>query len=171
MIKFKAIKPATKFKSSIFREELRTAAAAIAPKIQKDFEKTVATWKEKPEFKTEIAVGNAAGKVARKANVTHAQSGVAISVTTDSDIYRFVDEGTKVRYATMSKDFQAKTRPKVIGSRAGRGRKLFVNRKRPRPGIKGRKFSKTIAQRQNKPFRSAMDSALTRAAKKSGHSR
>lgn len=171
MIIFKSIKPATKFRSSTFRDEFRKAADQMSGQVKKDFEKTTATWKDedKPEFEIAVKVGNlAGGKLARQ--VTGSASGVSLEISTDSEIYLFLDEGTEVRYATMSKDFQAKTRPRFIGSRRGRGRKLFVSKKHPRPGIKAREFTKTIAKKWTSPFRDRMNKALDTAANKSGHS-
>lgn len=171
MIIFKSIKPATKFRSSTFRDSFRQEAIRMSGPIVKDFDKTVATWKEedKPEFESIVKVGNlAGGKLAKQ--VMGSASGVSLEVSTDSAIYLYLDEGTEVRYATMSKDFQAKTRPRFIGSRRGRGRRLFVSKKHPRPGIKAREFTKTIAKKWTTPFRQRMDKALKDAAAKSGHS-
>lgn len=169
MIIFKSIKPATKFRSSTFRDEFRKAADQMSGQVKKDFEKTTATWKEKPEFETSVKVGNVAGgKLAKQ--VTGSASGISLEVSTDSAIYLYLDEGTEVRYATMSKDFRAKTRPRFIGSRRGRGRKLFVSKKHPRPGIKAREFTKTIAKKWTPAFRDRMNKAMDTAATKSGHS-
>lgn len=163
MFTFKSIKPA-KFKSSIFREELTLAAEKMAPQIKKDFQKTSATWKEKPEFQAGVQIGRAAGIRGGPS------TGVAVEVVTDNAIYGYIDEGTRVRYATMTPDFQAKTKPKVIRSYRGRGGLLFVNKKRPRPGIKAREFSKTIRKKWQPLFRDQMDFAMRNAGRKSGHS-
>lgn len=168
MIVFRSIKPGQKFKSSTFRAQMKDAAERMAPGIEKDFAKTTRTWKEKPKFSREVKVGVAAGGRLAK-QVTGSASGVSVEVSTDSDVYRFVDEGTKVRYATMTPDFLAKTRPRWIGSRKGRGGLLFVNKKRPRPGIKAREFSKEIHKKWQKPFRVEMERAMKQAAKESGH--
>lgn len=168
MIVFKSIKPGVKFKSSVFRANTRATAATIAPEIEKDFAKTTRTWKEKPKFERTVKVGVAAGGRLAK-QVTGSATGVSVEVSTDSDVYRFVDEGTKVRYATMTPDFLAKTQPNVIGSRRGRGGLLFVNKKKPRPGIKARNFSKIIQKKWQPRFRKEMQAALDKAAKESGH--
>jgi len=168
MIVFKSIKPGVQFKSAVFRANTRSAAEKVAPEIEKDFAKTTRTWSEKPEFTREVKIGVAAGGRLAK-QVTGSATGVSVEVSTDSDIYRFVDEGTKVRYATMTPNFLAKTRPNVIGSRRGRGGVLFVNKKKPRPGIKARNFSKLIQKKWQPRFRKEMQAALDKAAKESGH--
>lgn len=168
MIAFKAIKPATKFKSSAFRTEMTDAANVMLPLVAADFNKAVATWKEKPKFIKRVVVGNQAGGALAK-KVTGNAGGVMLEVLTLSDIFRFLDEGTKIRYATMTKNFQAKTRPRHIGSVRGRGGLLFISRQRPRPGIKAREFTSTIHAKWQPRFFKAMQAALQRGAVKSGH--
>lgn len=157
MIVARVIKPARPFQSSIFRDEIEKAVKAVALEIQKDFERTVATWKDKPDFEIETKTGAAA-------------SGIKITVTPDPEKpYLFVDKGTKVRYATMSKDFEAKTDPNVIQAFPGKGKMLFVNKKRPRPGIKARNFSKIIAKTNKAELAREVKNALARAARRSGY--
>jgi len=61
--------------------------------------------------------------------------------------FGWVDRGTRVRYATLSRDWRSKSKPNVIAAYAGRGRVLFISRKRPRPGIVARNFTTTITMR------------------------
>lgn len=93
------------------------------------FGNTVQTWQTQPRFSTR--------KTAR---------GYGVEV---QPLYPFewVNRGTRIRYATMSKDWRSKTRPNVIGSTAGAGRMLFVSRKHPRPGIVARNFTDIILKR------------------------
>ena len=156
MIVVRAIKPATPFKSSVFREELVKAAEEIRKDALADFKKTTANWQDKPKFSSKILTGASAG-------------GIQIQIATDDAVYRFIDEGTKVRYATMSKDWKSKTIPDVVGTFPGKGKKLFVNKKRPRPGIKARKFTKHIAKTTQKELARVTKNALARAARRSGH--
>lgn len=169
MITFKSVKPATKFKSSVFREKLRARAQDIGPKMAADMKKPTLTWQEPVEFKTEVSVGNAAGgALARKA--AGSASGVSVEVTTTDARYKYLDEGTKVRYATMSRDFRAKTKPNSLNASRGRGKLLFVNKRRPRPGIKARNFTKLVHDKWQPEFRKAMQAALNEAGQASGHS-
>lgn len=103
----------------------------------KDFNSTVKDWKHKPDFKEKKTVS---------------ADRFTVEVSTDNKIYFYVSHGTKIRYATMSSDFISKTRPKVIPSRRGKGGMLFVNKKRPRPGIRGRKFDKQIKDKRKSAF-------------------
>jgi hypothetical protein len=155
MIVIRAIKGAP-FKSSVFREEIIKAANEIKDDALADFKKTTANWTHKPKFSSKILTGASAG-------------GVQVQVATDDAIYRYIDEGTKVRYATMSKDWESKTEPDVVGTFPGKGRRLFINKKRPRPGIKARKFSKNIAKTTQKELARVTKNALARAARRSGH--
>jgi hypothetical protein len=74
---------------------------------------------------------------------------VTVLVGTDDKIYKFLDRGTRVRYATMSLDFQPKTHIGVLGSGKGAGGLLFVSKKHPRPGIKARRYTETITEKYN----------------------
>lgn len=93
------------------------------------FGKTVSTWRNQPRF------------MARK---TARGYGVEIDPVFP---FEWVNRGTRIRYATMSKDWRSKTRPNVIGSYSGAGRLLFVSRKHPRPGIVARNFTDIILKR------------------------
>lgn len=177
MIAFKSIKPGTKFKSSVFRQRTQAAAEHMAPKIQDDFEKTTATWKNKPKFKTEVRVGRAAGgDLAKK--VIGTATGVSLEVSTDDPIYGFVDEGTKPHPIVAKKaarlfyrkGSKPKTLPRVIGSGAGApgttvGRPQAVQH----PGTKAREFSVVIQKKWQPLFYRAMQAALEQAAGESGH--
>lgn len=157
MIVARVIKSGKPFKSSIFRDEIKAEAKEIQKDMLDDFKRTTKTWKHQPEFSAKVDYGSAVG-------------GVRIQIATDDPIYKYIDEGTKVRYATMTRDFQAKTEPNVILSTPGKGGVLFVNKKRPRPGIKARKFTKIIAKSYKPEFSRRIKNALERAARRSGHS-
>lgn len=170
MVVFKSIKPGKAFQSSRFRQNMRAAAEQMRPQIVADFDKTTATWKpeDKPDFKGEVKVGSAAGGALAKA-VTGSATGVSVEVYTESEIYGYVDEGTRVRFATMTPDFQPKTRPRRIASYRGRGGVAYIDRRRLRPGIKAREFSKTIREKWHPRFREQMQAAVDKAARESGH--
>ena len=150
VIETKTIKP-TKLNLEAIRIELEKAVTFEGDAIRKEYEKTTRTWKRKPVFEVVPEVSN---------------TKVEVLVGTDDKIYKFLDEGTKVRYATMSPDWQSKTTPGFIGSGPGRGRKLFVRKDRPRPGIKARDFSKIIQKRRQKPFQQSMIKAMQKGADK-----
>jgi hypothetical protein len=112
---------------------LENALTMTAKAVKVDFDTTTKTWNTRPEFQI------ARGKFLR-------------TVFTEDANYGFVNDGTTVRYALMSPDFKAKTTPGFIGSKAGAGDLIIVNRNHPRPGIKARKFDEAIADKWEKEF-------------------
>lgn len=69
--------------------------------------------------------------------------------------------GTKVRYATMTDDFRAKTHVRVLGSGAGRGGVAFVNTRKPNPGIKAREWDKLIREKTERKEKGFIQGAVT----------
>lgn len=116
-----------------FERALENFLDAAAENVRIDLGVTVQTWKTRPEFKIDKVRGERV-------------------ISTDNLIYKFVSGGTRVRYATMSRDFVPKTRANWIGSGPGRGRRLFVSRKHPRPGIKARRFPQAIIKKWGPRF-------------------
>ena len=104
---------------------------AMAKNVKIDFDVTTQTWRERAQF------------------TIRPQGEDARLVSTDvaskmGKVYAFLNFGTRVRYATMTNPFAAKTAPKFIGSHPGIGGLLFVSKKVPRPGIKAREFDTAI---------------------------
>jgi hypothetical protein len=126
----------------------------VEKQVTPSFNETVKTWQRKPRFLYE--------------NYRN-QREISSRVYTMSDIYRFVSGGTKVRYATMTSDFMAKTIPNWIGSRMGRGGVAFISVFQPRPGIKAREFDKEIAKYWQPRMENSMRQTINRAAQASGH--
>lgn len=155
----KAIKP-KKLRTQPFRREIQKALKAEAEKLKREFRKTTKTWRRKPKF-TQLAPVR---------GVEHTGE-AAVLVGTDDPIYRYLDQGTRIRWAVMSRDWQSKTSPRMIGSRPGRGRVVIAGKRamlkrgiRPRPGIKAREFAKTIQKLRERPFKRRMEQAMKRAA-------
>lgn len=121
---------------------------------EQDFQKAIRTWRDKPKF---------AKTFKRSAQFIEGE------ISSDNAVLRFVSGGTRVRYATMTPGFVAKTVPGWIGSRPGQGGMLFINKRRPRPGIKARGFDKTIAKKLAPYFFRRMMIAMQQAAQVSGH--
>lgn len=142
MIVVRAIKTGKPFQSSIFRDEVNTAAKEIQKDMLDDFKRTTKTWKHKPTFSAKVDYGASVG-------------GVRIQVATDDPIYGYVDLGTKPHIIKPRKKGyplkfqtggQPKTEPEVILSVPGRvgkntARAMVVHH----PGTKARKFTKVIA--------------------------
>ena len=93
------------------------------------------------------------------------RSQVAYDAFIAEPVYFFLSGGTAVRYATMSPDWRSKTQPGRLGAGPGRGRVLYVNRRRPRPGIKARKFDEQIVKKEKKPFERAVEEAIAAGVK------
>jgi len=107
---------------------VNNALDASALDIKIDFDVTTQTWRRRPRFFIRREPGQRL-------------------IYTENRIYRFVSGGTRVRYATMTPDFKAKTVVRVIASYPGRGGRAFINKRKPRPGIKARKFSEEIIKK------------------------
>lgn len=121
------------------------------------FEQSAHTWK--PEDQPEVAV----------AIRQEGQERIIAYIVVEGRVYRFVSEGTDVRYATMSVDFAPKTQPGKIVAGRGSGRLRYVSRQVARPGIKARKFDAEIARRTAKDFKQIAERHLRQAVQESGH--
>ena len=108
---------------------VKDIARDLGSQMLRDYERTVETWQDKPAFEQVVEISG---------------DTVTALIGTDSLIYKFVDLGTRVRYATMSPDFAAKTKPGFLGSTAGRGGMVFVDKSKPKPGIQARRFTEII---------------------------
>lgn len=160
-IKMKAILPGP-IDTRAFDREMRKEMEKLVKEVKADFDKTVATWNNKPKFVTSIRVSfdELRGRVRTK----------PISGRKPPElIYYFLSEGTKVRHAIMTGDFVPKSRPGVVDSFPGRGGLLRVDPRYDGPGIKARKWDEAIAtkNRAKVPFRLAV--ALRNGAKTCGH--
>jgi hypothetical protein len=78
--------------------------------------------------------------------------------------WNFLNEGTKVRRAVMSKGWQSKTAPGRLRSGRGRGRVVFISRRISRPGIKPRGWTQRITKMRRKPFQRRITKAMQRGA-------
>lgn len=133
---------------------LTTGVFRVGRRMKRDYDKTVATWKIKPEFEM----------------LTQRTSSIAsVLVGTDNRIYAYVNNGTSVRYATMSKNWDSKSRVRVIGSFPGRGRREFVSKFHPQRGIAAREWSQVIERKYERDFRDSMGIAMGEARVASGH--
>lgn len=133
------------FNSQRYLRVVETTLDMIAEDILIDFQVTTRTWNDKPLF-----------------TITKGKSHVASwrNIGTDSQIYKFVSGGTKVRYATMTKNFRAKTVVGQIRSRVGKGGVAFISRKHPRPGIQARKFDEAIWKKWRRQAPKLMQRAI-----------
>lgn len=162
----KAIKP-QRLNVDGFRQEILNELRAEGRDHRKALKPTVATWKgEKPKFESLIGLERGS---AGSASVLTGPTGSEKAVWK----WRWLDEGTRIRWALMSRDWKSKTRRRVFGSFRGRGRVVIAGRRamqrrniRPRPGIKAREWSVTLMKRRRRPFTRRMIGAMQRAGNK-----
>jgi hypothetical protein len=136
-----AIIPKRLFSAARMERVVDNYLTMTADAIKIDFDVTTRTWKRRPVFLVRKSKGER-------------------TIYTNSDIYKFVSGGTRVRYATMTPGFVAKTRVRYIGSRMGRGGVLFISKRHPRPGIKAREFPEAIIAKWNEEAPRQMQRAI-----------
>lgn len=91
-------------------------------------QKTVTTWKNPPRF---YAVKTQQG----------------FSIWASDKRWFWLDQGTKVRYATMTPGYTPKSKVGVFYSYQGAGRVAYVSKRRPHPGIEPRGWSSKVLER------------------------
>lgn len=113
--------------------------------IKRSFQDSVRNWRHDVSFNVDIGIDYSLGAV-------------VMDIYTDDPIYYFLDRGTRVRYATMDREFRSKTKPGRIRSGMGAGNPdpIYVNRGVPRPGIEARRFTDMIYKRRIGKFQDAM---------------
>lgn len=162
----KGIKP-QKLQVAAIRQEILNALRAEGRDQRKVLEPTVATWKgEKPDFESLIGLERGANG---SASVLTGPTGSEKAVNK----WVWLDLGTRIRWALMSRDWKSKTRPGSFRSGGGRGRVVIVGRRamarrniRPRPGIKARGWSEEATKRRRRPFTRRMVKAMQVGASK-----
>lgn len=152
-IKVKPILP-VKFKVKAITDELEKFVHELTDDIEVDLKKPTRTWKHSVSFDKKV---------------TRSDKAIVGEVTTTNKIYRYLNDGTKVRFAVMTSDFQAKTRPGIIGSFSGKGGFSRFD-PRGRKGIEARNWISTLGTRYEKTLAKRAAPFLARGVKNSGHS-
>lgn len=156
MLSFKLTKQA-RLDPAAFRPPMLTALRKVARNMDKALSLTTKSWKgAKPKFESQFTITDEAAVI--QPAMTGPEEGM--------DKWRWLDEGTEVRYAIMSSDWKSKTTPGVIGSGPGRGRKVFVDVNNPQPGIKARGWGVKILKEFKPEFRAQMRAALKAGARR-----
>lgn len=156
MLSFKLTK-AARLDPDAFRPPLLTALRKVARNMDKALSLTTKSWEgEKPKFESQTSLTTEAATI--QPVMTGPEKG--------RDKWRFLDEGTRVRYAIMSRDFKAKTMPGVLGSGPGRGGRVFIDVNNPQPGIKARGWSVKVLKEFKPEFRAQMRAALKAGARR-----
>lgn len=94
-----------------------------------------------------------------------------VKISTDNEIFYFLDRGTDVRYAQMDDEFSPQTERGFIGSHEKQGGLLYVDPEQPHPGIEAREYEETIALHNADFFVNRMNRAMRLAVRESGHAR
>jgi hypothetical protein len=169
----KEIRP-ERFKDKAFKDAILKAAKAYAKELQKDFEKTTATWETEVEFEQEV---------------DYKPNGPTVLVGTDNEIYGYVNNGTK-RHPIFAGIYTGKSNKKVLAFQWG-GKGSYKPKTKPRvigsgpssisgaqpwrlpyvdhPGFEGRHFDEEIQKQHEPKFKRAMEKAMSDARKASGH--
>ena len=168
MIVAKVIKPG-RFNADAFQREIARAANEAGKTIKKDFEATTKHWDNKPEFELIVSLE---------------PSPVEVLVSTDDEIYKYVNDGTKPHeiwagwYTGKSEHkslvfpsaFTAKTKPNSLQTGPGSSGGALVHTPYvEHKGSKPRNFDKLIKKKRERWFKQQMEDAMARARKASGH--
>jgi len=168
----KAITPRKRMDQQGFIVSIMAALEKEGRVVKRMYEKTTRTWsRPRPVFKIEVKYGKPPGPQGGRESRP-----ASVDVFTESDKYRWVDEGTKrhwiapkrakmLRWRTGGKP---KTKPRVIGSTKGaRGSGPWASSKGHwHPGTKPREFSKEIMKRRKSAFHKNMAKAIREATKR-----
>lgn len=158
-IKLQAIKPGKLPSGADYEKAFQQGAQRGAALVLRDLEVTVRTWTHKPAFDVTI---------------TQSKGDYSVTAGTDSDIYGFVDSGTKAhvirpkrsKYLRFSSGYRAKTRVGIIGSQQGGafGSDQFAAQVF-HPGFPGRNFTKNIARRRQVSIQQEVSQAIAKVAR------
>lgn len=126
--------------------------------LKKELLRPTKTWKKRVSFK----------KTLRTVKLS-----TILRVSTSDKRYRFLNDGTQIRWAIMSPNFQPKSQVRSLVARRGRGGAVIRGRTamtkrniRPiKPGIKARHFTGEVVKKRRPVFFFNMRRAMKRAAK------
>lgn len=163
MITFELIIP-PEFHPEAIYAELRREAADIQDEVLVDFQNTVKTWSNKPEFTKEKGSGML----------------VDFSVKTEDELYAMLSKGTPAHNIPLSPEkkafkiksgFTPKTTPGVLNSVTGGAvGEDFVKRSViQHPGTIAREFDQAALDKWAKPVVDRLQAAMDRGARKSRH--
>jgi len=163
VVAMKAIKP-KKLQIDAIRMEILNELRKEGTVHKQTLRKTVETWKgEKPTFESIICLSGTDATV-----ITG-----PVGSTEGAKKWMWLDQGTKIRWALMSRDWRSKTTPHKYQSGRGSGRVLIAGRRamqargiRPRPGIQARGWSEDLTKQRKGPFTHNMIKAMQRGAAK-----
>lgn len=136
-----SIKP-KKMNIKVFEEGIFEALKQEGKEEVPLFGETTATWRNAPGFGTEVS------STSSKAQAITGPIGSELQVNK----WLWLNSGTRVRHALMSRDWRSKTTSGVLRSGGGGGKVVRVSKRIRRPGIKAREWTILIAKNRQKPF-------------------
>lgn len=174
-LRYEAIKPEP-FNAAAYREEMVLTMSRLLGGILVDFGKTVETWIDQPSFEfDDMHVSDAFIEIhvfcdaLRDGDRVRGDRSSGPQPAPINLVYYFLNEGTTVRYATMTPDFNPKSRVRWLGSGPGAGYLASVDVRRPRAGIAARHWDEEIKKKYDKIIVSQLASTLIRAGRATGH--
>lgn len=131
----------------------------------RELKKTTATWKGiKPNFESLVGLTRN-GDLSVLTGPTGPMFGVLK--------WFWLDQGTKIRWALMSKDWRSKTRRRELASHPGQGKAVLRGRRAmlaagigPQPGIEAREWTNMLTEQRKRPFIRNTRQAIKRGARK-----
>lgn len=114
--------------------------------VRDDLAAVTRTWRHKPRFVTMFR---------------YAGGDVFLNVVTDDSIFIWLNDGTRIRYAHMTRNFRRKTEPRFIGSNPGAGGVAYVSKRAiPKPGIEAREWTEVIQEKQQNALNQRVRDAI-----------
>lgn len=127
------------------RINMLTAIARVAADAKRDLQRTTTNWQHNVRFEVSKSLGR------RAANY-------GFTITTDDQIWGFLNEGTDVRYRKMSENWVSKTTPDSLDSGPGAGTPMGW--RGDGDGIDARNWSKILANQYDRILRDAVAQAM-----------
>jgi len=161
----KGIKPA-RLRVKEIRQEILNELRKEGTDQRRVLNPTIRTWQgEKPKFETLVGLDRPPGGATVLTGPTGSEKAV--------NKWRWLDEGTRIRWALMSGNWRSKTRPGSFSAGRGAGRVVIAGRRammarniRPRPGIEARNWSKILTEQRRRPFTRRIIAAMQRGSAK-----
>lgn len=119
--------------------------------VLKSYRNAISTWNHQPEFVVKVMT---------------TVDGVELTVMTDDDIFNYIDNGTSVRYATMTTDFIPKSAVNQLQAYPGAGEVAYISKKVARDGIAARNFTINITKLHQPIFDMRVEEILERETEK-----
>lgn len=108
------------------------ALMGASNKMLKDYESYVGTWHDAPVFKREIV---------------YKGGDIIMALSTDHEVFWYLENGTHTRHVKMTDDFIPKTAVRRVKSGKGRGGVEFFNGRANYGGIEPRRITDVIQKR------------------------